>query len=218
MINLSRDEKNKWFKRARIFLKQNGHPNITRGWVEIAELLEPLVGVERPLPSNRKDRHREWAIVALSILLKIPAPPEIKVGGKLTPEEITAHLVENEKRLKISAALSQNSAKDKYQRFYRCYDWRRLRFATLEKYGRRCMCCGKTTGVFNVDHIKPLRKNWDLRLDPNNLQVLCDECNHGKGNWSGTDFRPVVVKLTGLSQTFTEALDAVERLNGRTSP
>lgn len=40
-----------------------------------------------------------------------------------------------------------------------------------------------------VDHIKPVRKYWHLRLDPDNLQVLCADCNRAKGNWDETDFR-----------------------------
>jgi 5-methylcytosine-specific restriction endonuclease McrA len=64
----------------------------------------------------------------------------------------------------------------------------------LKKYGTKCMCCGATpaTGaVMNVDHIKP-RKLWpSLALDINNLQILCHDCNHGKGNWDMTDWRNV---------------------------
>ena len=74
-------------------------------------------------------------------------------------------------------------------KFYETYEWKRLRYATLKKYERKCMCCGSTEGVFHVDHIKPLRRYWNLRLDPNNVQVLCADCNRGKGNWDETDFR-----------------------------
>lgn len=41
-----------------------------------------------------------------------------------------------------------------------------------------------------VDHIKPISKHWHLRLDPDNLQVLCNDCNKGKGAWDETDYRP----------------------------
>ncbi|WP_165448650.1 HNH endonuclease [Rhizobium leguminosarum] len=70
----------------------------------------------------------------------------------------------------------------------------------LQQYGARCMCCGstpehKTVGgepvAIVVDHIKPLSKYWDLRLERGNLQVLCQECNQGKGAWDETDYRPV---------------------------
>jgi 5-methylcytosine-specific restriction endonuclease McrA len=40
-----------------------------------------------------------------------------------------------------------------------------------------------------VDHIKPLSKHWDLRLRKDNLQVLCRDCNRGKGNRHFDDFR-----------------------------
>lgn len=62
----------------------------------------------------------------------------------------------------------------------------------LTKYGPVCQCCGanpSTGAVMNVDHIKPRRIYPELALDVNNLQILCHECNHGKGNWDMTDWR-----------------------------
>jgi 5-methylcytosine-specific restriction endonuclease McrA len=77
--------------------------------------------------------------------------------------------------------------------FLSTFEWRKVRMEALKKYGPRCQCCGATpaTGaVMNVDHIKP-RKKWpNLALDVNNLQILCHDCNHGKGNWDQTDWRP----------------------------
>ena len=65
-----------------------------------------------------------------------------------------------------------------------------------------CQVCGiknhKGLGrsvKIHVDHIKPIRKHWELRLDPENTQVLCEACNHGKGSWDETDFRPDETKL-----------------------
>ena len=76
--------------------------------------------------------------------------------------------------------------------FLDTYEWRKLRMEALKKYGPKCMCCGATPqmgAVMNVDHIKP-RKLWpSLALDIGNLQILCHECNHGKGNWDQTDWR-----------------------------
>lgn len=77
--------------------------------------------------------------------------------------------------------------------FYRTPEWKRARIDALIRLGRRCGCCGATpeTGaVLNVDHIRPLRFYWNLRLDPDNLQVLCSDCNEGKGNRLEVDFRP----------------------------
>ena len=42
----------------------------------------------------------------------------------------------------------------------------------------------------NVDHIKPRKKFPELALVEDNLQVLCGACNHGKGNWDQTNWRP----------------------------
>lgn len=77
--------------------------------------------------------------------------------------------------------------------FLLTFEWRKLRMQALKKYGPKCMCCGATpaTGaVMNVDHIKPRKKHPELALDINNLQILCHDCNHGKGNWDQTDWRP----------------------------
>ncbi len=77
--------------------------------------------------------------------------------------------------------------------FLQSYEWRRVRMIALKKYGRVCMCCGATPesgSVIHVDHIKPRRLFPALALDIDNLQILCHECNHGKGNWDQTDWRP----------------------------
>lgn len=76
--------------------------------------------------------------------------------------------------------------------FLRSYEWRRVRMEALKMHGTRCLCCGaspSTGAVMHVDHIKPRRIYPELALDVTNLQVLCEECNHGKGNWDMTDWR-----------------------------
>lgn len=83
--------------------------------------------------------------------------------------------------------------------FYDSWDWKKARYQILQKYGPRCMLCGSTRADLDldgnpvrivVDHIKPLSKHWHLRLDPENLQILCNDCNKGKGAWDETDYRP----------------------------
>ncbi len=77
--------------------------------------------------------------------------------------------------------------------FLSSFEWRRKRMEVLKHYGATCMCCGaspRTGAVVNVDHIKPRKTHPHLALDFDNLQVLCDACNHGKGNWDRTDWRP----------------------------
>ena len=91
--------------------------------------------------------------------------------------------------------------------FLMTYEWRKVRMEALKKYGARCQCCGATPAhgaVMNVDHIKPRKLYPHLALDLNNLQVLCHDCNHGKGNWDMTDWRernesPVQLDLRDVS-------------------
>lgn len=79
--------------------------------------------------------------------------------------------------------------------FLEGYPWRRLRMEVLRARGAQCECCGATPqdGVrMHVDHIKPRRLFPDLALERSNLQILCEVCNHGKGNWDHTDWRRTV--------------------------
>ena len=76
--------------------------------------------------------------------------------------------------------------------FLQTYEWRKVRMEALKKYGAKCQCCGTTPAhgaIMNVDHIKPRKLFPSLALDINNLQILCHDCNHGKGNWDMTDWR-----------------------------
>lgn len=77
--------------------------------------------------------------------------------------------------------------------FLKSYEWRRLRMVAIQRYGPRCMCCGADASQtrIHVDHIKPRKLFPQLALDIDNLQILCEACNHGKGNWDTTDWRPV---------------------------
>jgi 5-methylcytosine-specific restriction endonuclease McrA len=105
---------------------------------------------------------------------------------------------------KIFNNVKQHSSQEDREAFYKSWDWRTLRMKVIKKYGRRCMCCGSTPGDLDtsgapvrivVDHIKPLAKFWQLRLVPSNLQIMCDECNMGKGAWDETDHRTDAEKL-----------------------
>ncbi len=76
--------------------------------------------------------------------------------------------------------------------FLRSFEWRRVRMMVLERDGAKCSCCGRTASdnvTINVDHIKSRKRFPELALDPDNLQVLCSDCNHGKGNHFNTDWR-----------------------------
>lgn len=76
--------------------------------------------------------------------------------------------------------------------FLASWEWRTIRMRVLERDGAKCACCGVTAregARMNVDHIKPRRHYPELALTLSNLQVLCEECNHGKGNRYETDWR-----------------------------
>jgi hypothetical protein len=82
---------------------------------------------------------------------------------------------------------------NKTRSFLQSWDWRGLRFEVLRERGAKCELCGATAADqrIEVDHIKPLSKHWHMRLDKSNLQVLCRDCNQGKGNRSEDDFRVI---------------------------
>lgn len=76
--------------------------------------------------------------------------------------------------------------------FLQTWAWKRIRYQALKAAKGRCECCGASPqdgARLNVDHIQPRRKRPDLALDPYNLQVLCGDCNAGKGNWDASDWR-----------------------------
>jgi len=76
--------------------------------------------------------------------------------------------------------------------FLSTFEWKATRMMALKKYGPVCQCCGasaKTGAVIHVDHIKPRKIFPDLALNIDNLQILCGDCNGGKGNWDMTDWR-----------------------------
>lgn len=89
--------------------------------------------------------------------------------------------------------LSEHHQFLKSREFLETYEWRALRMKAIMHHGARCQCCGVTPdhgAVINVDHIRPRRTHPWLALVFENLQILCHTCNHGKGNWDSTDWRP----------------------------
>ena len=73
--------------------------------------------------------------------------------------------------------------------------WRRARIDALEtnreRYGAlTCECClTNATSQWHVDHIRPRSSHPELALEPANLQILCADCNLGKGVRYATDWR-----------------------------
>jgi len=78
--------------------------------------------------------------------------------------------------------------------FYRSKEWIRLRTWALKKYGRKCRSCGSTCDI-EVDHILPRSHYPRLKLNKDNVQILCSPCNKVKSNVYVTDYRPLHWKL-----------------------
>lgn len=133
-------------------------------------------------------------------------PMPMNMSARRWTEENVDHIMGRNKFEKLKSCSQQAVKKPKRSKksvpkndlfvssdeFLYSYEWRKLRMQALKKYGPRCQCCGATpaTGaVMNVDHIKPRKLFPALALDINNLQILCHDCNHGKGNWDQTDWR-----------------------------
>jgi len=123
------------------------------------------------------------------------------VGRHEVAKLIIAWFEENEPKAFANLRPKKKKPDTQYKQrrdFYQSWEWRTIRMQALKEHGATCQCCGATRNDKDmagqpvricVDHIKPLATHWDLRLDKNNLQILCDECNQGKGAWDETDWR-----------------------------
>jgi 5-methylcytosine-specific restriction endonuclease McrA len=66
--------------------------------------------------------------------------------------------------------------------FFLSKEWQDIRPIILERDLYTCQMCGTSHGSLQIDHIKPITVDWENRLNPDNLQVLCADCNRGKSN------------------------------------
>jgi 5-methylcytosine-specific restriction enzyme A len=68
--------------------------------------------------------------------------------------------------------------------FYNSTVWRSMRTFIYERERGCCQRCGRF--VFgkdaNVHHVIPIKKNPTLRLEPNNLKLLCPRCHMEEEN------------------------------------
>ena len=78
-------------------------------------------------------------------------------------------------------------------KFNASHKWRTLRYKLLKESNRTCCVCGRSREfhsiVLHLDHIVPKSVDWSKRFDEDNLQVLCEDCNMGKGNKDSIDWR-----------------------------
>lgn len=67
--------------------------------------------------------------------------------------------------------------------FYHSSEWKAVRLQVLERDNYLCQPCkraGRIAPAKTVDHIEPLRTNWNRRLDPDNLETICRQCHNAK--------------------------------------
>lgn len=118
--------------------------------------------------------------------------PKPKLSG--AARSLKAKLGELSGKKQRKAAINANPAK--YRRgmgseFYQCREWRELRWEVLKENAARqpdkkphCEKCaaGAAAGSpLHVDHKKPRHYFPALELVKSNMQVLCGDCNIGKG-------------------------------------
>ena len=158
----------------------SGSDRVLKGWLENAIGTEISEAVKIVFESGKQGKNVPKKLAKKFKNGMIVKKPEIQLSQKITKVKTKKY--------------SSTTLKATHPDFLQSYAWRQVRMQALIKYGRKCQCCGATpeTGaIMNVDHIKPRKTHPELALSLNNLQVLCHECNHGKGNWDTTDWRNI---------------------------
>lgn len=103
--------------------------------------------------------------------------------------------IEEVKKIVLNHNKNEEKRKEYFlnaKNFYNSQEWREIRYEVLKEQKGICQLCGRSRKdgvVLHVDHIVPLSKDWSKRLDKNNLQILCEDCNLGKSNKDCIDWR-----------------------------
>lgn len=93
---------------------------------------------------------------------------------------------EREARIKESKKASNrkyNQKRDpKYIRFYNSLEWRTLSAKYMQDKGYKCESCNAM--ATQVHHTKAIQtpEGWELRLDYDNLELLCTSCHNKAHN------------------------------------
>jgi hypothetical protein len=95
-------------------------------------------------------------------------------------ESIEAFL-ERGGKIQEVAVPKQTITESQIKSFYHSNEWKQARIKVLKELTPMCPVCGAEHNLV-VDHIKPVRFFWNLRLDHDNLQILCEECNLEKAS------------------------------------
>lgn len=133
------------------------------------------------------------------IALAFRATLEASLAKKARVDKRTVELKESYARSSTALALrvetKLGTPHEDYKKddgFYKSREWKQIRYLALRNNGAACQCCGARAAdgvTLHVDHIVPRYKAPHMSLALDNLQVLCDDCNMGKGAWDSTDWR-----------------------------
>lgn len=120
---------------------------------------------------------------------------KVKQNKTIGNENLTSNGIDANKLKNWKKHLGQPSIDFiKTPEFLSTPSWKAVRMEALTVLGNKCCCCGKSpatgeTVSLHVDHIRPRKLFPQLALDLSNLQILCSDCNFGKGNWNEIDYR-----------------------------
>lgn len=64
-------------------------------------------------------------------------------------------------------------------------EWQRTRKQVVKVYEQKCALCGSTHRKLEVHHIEAFKNNEELRYNPNNCILLCENCHRFFHMWNG---------------------------------
>jgi hypothetical protein len=175
-----------------LYRARTGRGGYTRLQVGMARMKTGRTkGVMKALVGMEVDQHWWNEFVAARIKNGKTLNGMSKPSGwewKPTESDIPDKKIKGKKSKRIKISRKERDA------FYTSPEWRDLRYRVIRKYKSACMACGRSPKlhgiVIHVDHIIPRSKCVEKSLDFNNMQLLCEDCNLGKGNKDATDWRP----------------------------
>lgn len=90
---------------------------------------------------------------------------------------------QKQKEYKRKCNRRYNKKRDpKYIRFYRSMDWKRLSAKYMQDKGYRCEECGAIATEVHHKIAIQTEQGWDMRLDYNNLELVCIKCHNKRHN------------------------------------
>ena len=114
-------------------------------------------------------------------------------GRRMTKHDAWVWLLEESESFIENIVSTAKAKKSVGPNFSKSVAWKAVRFEALKASNGGCCLCGRSNRehgvILHVDQIKPKSKWPELALTLSNLQVLCEDCNMGKGNRDDTDWR-----------------------------